>query len=71
LRTLSITSFICMIISYKTRLLLNSCMGVHFSSFYFKNSTEFFISMLLKKTQETLAMYRSLFLGSHITFDSI
>jgi hypothetical protein len=38
----------------KTRLLLNSCMGVHFSSFHFKNLTELFISMLFK-TQATLA----------------
>jgi hypothetical protein len=38
----------------KIRLLLNSCMGVHFSSFHLKNSTKFFISMLFK-TQATLA----------------
>jgi hypothetical protein len=54
LRTLSITSFVCMIISYKTRLLHNSYMGVHHSSFHFKNSIESFISMLLK-TQATQA----------------
>jgi hypothetical protein len=54
LRTLSITSFIYIIISYKTRLLLNSYMGLHFSSFHFKNSIESFISMILK-TQTTLA----------------
>jgi hypothetical protein len=54
LRKLSISSFICMIISCKTRLFLNSYMGVHFSSFHFKNSTESFISVLLK-TQATQA----------------
>jgi hypothetical protein len=54
LRTLSITPFLCMIISYKTKLLHNSYMGVHHFSFHLKNSTEFFIFMLLK-TQATQA----------------
>jgi hypothetical protein len=56
LRTLSITSFVCMIISYKTRLLHNSYMGVHHSSFHFKNSTESFISMLLR-TQACISFF--------------
>jgi hypothetical protein len=68
---LSITSFIYMIISCKTRSLLNSYMGVHFSSFNFKNSTESFISMLLKKLRQLKLVYRSLSLDSHITFDSL
>jgi ABC-type glycerol-3-phosphate transport system permease component len=62
-----ITSFICMIISHKTRLFLNSYMGVHFSSFHFKNSTESFILVLSKLK----FAYRSLSLGSQITFYSL
>jgi hypothetical protein len=47
-----------MIISYKTRLFLNTDMGVHFSSFHFKNSTESFILVLLK-TQATQVSVRN------------
>jgi hypothetical protein len=46
-------SFIYLIISHKTRLLFNSHMGVHFSSFHFKNSTESFISLLLKNSSNS------------------
>jgi hypothetical protein len=55
---------------YHTRLLHNSYMGVHHSSFHFKNSTESFISMLLKLKQLKL-VYHFLSLGSHICFDSL